>query len=55
MNPERLDFGQYRIQRVLLNGKAIVTESQGAGVVRIARELLPSGDYVVEIKVFLSR
>lgn len=54
LNPERLDFGQYKIGQVLLNGKEVAVEHQTDTEVRLPRELLIADGFVIEIKVFLA-
>ena len=53
LNPERLDFGRYRIHTVLLNGKEVPLERRGTTEVKLARELISEDGHVVDIKISL--
>lgn len=53
-NPEKLDFGKYRINKVLLNGQEVAIERRGEAEVKLARELIVADGYIIEINVSLS-
>lgn len=50
MNPQRLDAGQYRIEKVLLNGSEIVIKHKSSGEALISRKLLSvvGGDVIIK-------
>jgi cellobiose phosphorylase len=54
LNPDQLDFGQYRINQVLFNGKEIAVVRYSNTEVKLDREMLTSDGFVIEIKVILS-
>jgi len=53
MNPKRLDAGQYRIEKVLLNGSEITLKHQGAGQALVSRKLFSAIGGDVSINVVL--
>jgi hypothetical protein len=53
MNPQRLDAGQYRIEKVLLNEKEITVKYKSPGEALISRKLLLAVSGDVSIKAVL--
>jgi cellobiose phosphorylase len=53
INPAKLDFGQYRIERVLLNGHEVSCERRSPVKVKLDRSHISNDGFVVEIKAFL--
>lgn len=49
-NPGKLDFGQYAVRSVLLNGAVVVIDAISSTEVRIKRQLLATGrDNIVTV------
>ncbi|MBF0569641.1 MAG: cellobiose phosphorylase [Candidatus Omnitrophica bacterium] len=54
VNPQRVDHGKYKIDRVEVDGKPAELGTRGASDVRIPRQIIEAWPVLVEIKVFLA-